>query len=80
MRVASGQLSRQVEEILRAWGMSTEHARITAARLAHADIRGIDSHGVALMPLYSQFRAEGRIEFQPAIRVLREQKRAKSVC
>lgn len=72
MRVASEQLSRQVEEILRAWGMSAEHARITAARLHHADIRGIDSHGVALLALYSQLRAEGRIKFQPAIRVLRD--------
>lgn len=72
MRIAADPLSRQVEEILRAWGMSAEHARITAARLHHADIRGIDSHGVALLPLYSQLRAEGRIKFQPAIRVLRD--------
>ena len=72
MRVAADQLSRQVEAILRAWGMSPEHARITAARLAHADIRGIDSHGVALILFYAQQRAEGRIEFAPEIRVLRE--------
>lgn len=72
MRVAASQLSRQVEEILRAWGMSAEHARITAARLHHADIRGIDSHGVALLTLYSQLRAEGRINFQPAVRALRD--------
>ncbi len=72
MRIAADPLSRQVEEILRAWGMSAEHALITAARLHHADIRGIDSHGVALLPLYSQLRAEGRIKFQPAIRVLRD--------
>ena len=72
MRVAANQLSRQVEEILRAWCMSEEHARITAARLHHADIRGIDSHGVALLALYSELRTEGRIKFQPAIRVLRD--------
>lgn len=52
--------------------MSSEHAQITAQRLAHADIRGIDSHGVALLPLYAQQRAQGRIEFRPDIQVLRE--------
>jgi LDH2 family malate/lactate/ureidoglycolate dehydrogenase len=71
-RVASERLSRQVEDILLAWGMSAEHARITAARLHHADIRGIDSHGVALLPLYAQLRAEGRINVQPAIQILRD--------
>lgn len=72
MRVAAGQLARQAEEILSAWGMSAEHARITAARLQHADIRGIDSHGVALLALYAQLRAEGRIQFQPGIRILQD--------
>jgi LDH2 family malate/lactate/ureidoglycolate dehydrogenase len=72
VRVAADQLSRQVEEVLRAWGMSEEHARTTAARLHHADIRGIDSHGAALLALYSQLRDEGRINFQPSIRVLRD--------
>jgi len=72
VRIAPGQLTLQVEEILRAWGMSREHARITAARLAHSDIRGIDSHGVALLVLYAQHRAEGRIRFQPQVRIVRE--------
>jgi len=72
VRIAAGQLPLQVEEILRAWGMSGEHARVAAARLQHADIRGIDSHGVALLVLYAQLRAEGRIRFKPDVRVLRQ--------
>jgi LDH2 family malate/lactate/ureidoglycolate dehydrogenase len=72
VQVGADRLSLQVEEILRAWGMSREHAGITAARLRHADVRGIDSHGVALLPLYSQHRDEGRINFRPVVRVLRE--------
>jgi LDH2 family malate/lactate/ureidoglycolate dehydrogenase len=72
VRIAAGQLSLQVEEVLRAWGMSREHAQTAAARLAHADIRGIDSHGVALLVLYAQLRAEGRIRFQPDVRIVRQ--------
>jgi LDH2 family malate/lactate/ureidoglycolate dehydrogenase len=72
MRVPAEKLSVQLQGIFAAWGMSTDHARITAERLHAADIRGIDSHGVALLPLYAQQRAEGRLNFRPDIRVLRE--------
>jgi LDH2 family malate/lactate/ureidoglycolate dehydrogenase len=72
MHVPRADLQRQIEAILVAWGMAVEHAAITAERLTDADVRGIDSHGVALLPLYAEIRAEGRINFRPDIRVVRE--------
>jgi LDH2 family malate/lactate/ureidoglycolate dehydrogenase len=72
MRAPRAELERQIAAILVAWGMSHEHAAITAARLGDADIRGIDSHGIALLPLYAEIRAEGKINFRPEIRVVRE--------
>jgi LDH2 family malate/lactate/ureidoglycolate dehydrogenase len=72
MRIPRAALARQIEAILTAWGMSEAHAAITSARLTDADIRGIDSHGVALMPLYAELRAQGQIEFRPDIRVVRD--------
>lgn len=72
MNVPRAALGRQLEAIFVAWGMSGEHAAITAERLTDADIRGIDSHGVALLPLYAEIRAQGQINFRPAIRVVRE--------
>lgn len=72
MRIQRQPLQQQIEAILTAWGMSTEHAIITSSRLTDADIRGIDSHGVALMPLYAELRAERQLNFRPNIRVLRE--------
>lgn len=71
-RIAPEQLARQTEAILRAWGMSDEHARVTAQRLQHADLRGIDSHGVALIVLYAELRGENRINFRPEIKIVRE--------
>lgn len=71
MRVAPPSLRAQCQEILKAWGLSEEHALITAERLEYADLRGIDSHGVALLPLYDRLRREGRINFQPDPRVVR---------
>jgi LDH2 family malate/lactate/ureidoglycolate dehydrogenase len=72
MNIKRPDLQRQLEAIFTVWGMSAEHAAITALRLTDADIRGIDSHGVTLVPLYAQLRSEGQINFKPNIRVLRE--------
>ena len=72
MRIPRDRLQRQIEAILVAWGMSEAHAAITAARLTDADIRGIDSHGVTLMPLYQELRAQHQINFRPDIRVVRD--------
>src|SRR5512146_2193254 len=72
MRIPRDRLQSQVEAILVAWGMSEAHAAITSARLTDADIRGIDSHGVTLMPLYHELRAQRQINFRPDIRVVRD--------
>lgn len=72
MNIPRADLQRQLEAIFVAWGMTPEHARITGERLTDADIRGIDSHGVALLPLYAEIRAQGQINFRPDIRVVRE--------
>ena len=72
MRIPREALQRQIEAILTAWGMSEAHAAITSARLTDADIRGIDSHGVTLMPLYHELRGKQQIDFRPDIRVVRD--------
>jgi LDH2 family malate/lactate/ureidoglycolate dehydrogenase len=72
VRVPASDLSAQLHRIFTTWGMTPEHASITCARMHAADIRGIDSHGASMMSLYAQQRAEGRLNFRPEIRVLRE--------
>lgn len=72
MRIPRDRLRLQIEAILTAWGMSEAHAAITSARLTEADIRGIDSHGVTLMPLYQELRAQRQINFRPDIRIVRQ--------
>jgi LDH2 family malate/lactate/ureidoglycolate dehydrogenase len=71
MRIPSSHLKRQCEAILNAWGMTEEHARITSERLQYADLHGVDSHGMALLPLYERLRAEGRLNFAAQVRVVR---------
>lgn len=71
-RIPSAAVTAQCREIFRAWGMSPEHARVTAERLEYADLHGVDSHGIALLPLYARLRGEGHLNFQPQPRIERE--------
>lgn len=65
-------LATQVGSILRAWGMSAEHASITVDHLLYADLHGIDSHGSSmLLHYYRGFRA-GSLIMTPTIEVIRE--------
>lgn len=72
IRVPADALARQIEAIFIAWGMDAEPARVTTERLIEADLRGIDSHGVAMLPLYEEFRQANRLVMRPAIRTVRE--------
>src|SRR5215208_697138 len=65
-------LTAQVEAILRAWGMSDEHASITAEHIVYADLRGIDSHGCGMLVHYHRALLDGRLNPRPSIAVVRE--------
>jgi L-2-hydroxycarboxylate dehydrogenase (NAD+) len=53
-------------------GVPPEDARLAAAVLASADLRGIDTHGVARLLQYVEMLEQGRINPRPRIRTVRE--------
>lgn len=53
-------------------GCSKEHATLAADVLIKADLRGVDSHGVARLSGYVRLWEKGRINTQPNIRVVHE--------
>ena len=72
MIVTAELLGRQLAAIFRGWGMSEAHISITVEVMLGADLSAIDSHGVAMMPLYAQLRSAGKLELKPEITVVRE--------
>ena len=62
----------QIEAILRAWGMPPAAASETADLLSWADLHGIDSHGISMLPHYDAWRREGRLNLDCRPRILRE--------
>jgi L-2-hydroxycarboxylate dehydrogenase (NAD+) len=58
--------------VFAACGVPDEDAKAAADVLASADLRGIDTHGVARLAQYVEMFRQGRINPRPDIRVVRE--------
>jgi LDH2 family malate/lactate/ureidoglycolate dehydrogenase len=72
MRVPAPQIRRQLASVFRAWGMSDDHAETTAEMMTETDLRGVDSHGISMLPTYDgEFRA-GRLNMRPVFKTVRE--------
>jgi LDH2 family malate/lactate/ureidoglycolate dehydrogenase len=72
MRVPAGKIQEQLVAVFEAWGMSAEHAATTAQMMVETDLRGVDSHGISMLPTYDkEFRA-GRLNMRPQWKVVRD--------
>jgi len=71
-RVPVDTIHAQISAVLSAWGMPDDIVRVTADIMAETDLRGIDSHGIAMLPLYAQQRRLGKITVDPEISVVKE--------
>ena len=73
MRVPAALIRQQLVSVLRAWGMSEAHADTTAEMMLETDLRGVDSHGISMLPTYDrEFRAS-RLNMRPVFRTVRDQ-------
>ena len=66
MLVHHAALSRQIQDIFCAWGMGADDAAVVAGILVETDLRGIDSHGVSMLPMYEQMVTAGTLNMRPA--------------
>ncbi|HEY7205267.1 MAG TPA: Ldh family oxidoreductase [Methylomirabilota bacterium] len=72
MRVPAAKIQEQLVAVFGAWGMSPEHATVTAEMMVETDLRGVDSHGISMLPTYDrEFRA-GRLNMRPQWKTVRD--------
>ena len=72
MRLPAPKIRAQLASVFRAWGMSDAHADTTAEMMVETDLRGVDSHGISMLPTYDrEFRA-GRLNMRPSFKTVRE--------
>ena len=62
----------QLEALLTAWGMPAGYAARTAEVMSWADLHGIDSHGISMVPTYHALHASGRIRMDAQPRIERD--------
>jgi LDH2 family malate/lactate/ureidoglycolate dehydrogenase len=62
----------QIKAILAAWGMPEENAEPTADILSWADLHGVDSHGMSMLPGYDRMRRNGRAKMDARPRIVKE--------
>lgn len=72
MIVSESTLRTFTKNIFLAMGCSTEHATLAADVLLLADLRGIDSHGVARLTGYVRLWEKQRINATPNIKIVHE--------
>ena len=63
---------RQIEAILLAWNMPPTNAASTAEIMSWADLHGIDSHGMSMIPGYDERRRTGKMRMEAVPRIVRE--------
>ncbi|KIC90379.1 Ldh family oxidoreductase [Flavihumibacter sp. ZG627] len=66
------QLESFTQEIFLAIGCSTEDAKTATRVLLSADLRGIDSHGIARLSGYVRLWEAGRVNARPILKILHE--------
>jgi LDH2 family malate/lactate/ureidoglycolate dehydrogenase len=62
----------QLKAILLAWDMPEDNADATADILGWADLHGVDSHGISMIPGYDRLRRSGRANMQAQPRIIKE--------
>src|SRR5271154_6742173 len=61
----------QLRAILLAWGMAEDNAEITSEILSWADLHGVDSHGMSMIPGYDGLRRSGRAKMDARPEIVR---------
>ena len=62
----------QLKAILSAWGMPEDNAEATADILSWADLHGVDSHGISMIPGYDRMRRSARANMKARPRIIKE--------
>jgi LDH2 family malate/lactate/ureidoglycolate dehydrogenase len=63
---------KQLELILQAWGMPAPTAASTAEIMSWADLHGIDTHGISMVPPYDERRRNNRLDMRAEPKILKE--------
>lgn len=71
-RVDHTVLHAQIASVLDAWGMTPDAREVVADVMVETDLSGVDSHGIAMLPVYDDKREAGILNVSATPRVVRD--------
>lgn len=69
---AADRVSHQIDALFGAWGMPEKPRHAAVEVMVETDRRGIDSHGLAMVPIYAKHRDDGRLDVTATAACVRE--------
>ena len=72
MRIAVDRLRKQLDEIFSSWGMIETYRSVCVRQVIEADLMGIDSHGIGMLPVYERNRLQGKLIVNPDVTILED--------
>lgn len=70
LRFTADQICRQLDGVFTAWGMNESYRDICVRQMIEADLMGIDSHGIGMLPTYERNRLQGALIVNPEVKVV----------
>ncbi|MEM7251358.1 MAG: Ldh family oxidoreductase [Pseudomonadota bacterium] len=65
--VAADTIRQQLELVFASWAMPEDHIKICITQMLEADLMGIDSHGIGMLPTYAHNFDRGALNVQPTV-------------
>ena len=67
MRIPADLIRKQLDAVFVSWGMIDAFRNVCIRQMVEADLMGIDSHGIGMLPKYEQYRLQGAIVVNPDV-------------
>lgn len=71
-RLSAELVAAQIDAVLQAWGMPDEPRADAVEIMVETDLRGIDSHGISMLPIYGRGRVDKFLNMRPNLTVVRD--------
>jgi LDH2 family malate/lactate/ureidoglycolate dehydrogenase len=79
MRIPADLIRKQLDAVFVSWGMIDAFRHVCIRQVVEADLMGIDSHGIGMLPRYEKFRLQGALVVNPDVVVVDNRQAVASV-
>ncbi len=72
MRIPADRIRKQLDAVFISWGMIDAFRSVCIRQMVEADLMGIDSHGIGMLPNYEKWRLQGSLVVNPEVTVVHD--------